>query len=168
MDLSLCPERRNRRVRDLPIRPELRPFYPANWKTLSEEIRFERAGGRCQGCKRPHGATVDCLPDGRWFDASREIWLDGRGRAARLPDLLEPIPRRSTRVILAAAHLDHDPRNNRRRNLRALCQRCHLKHDQPHHLRRRRITCRSRYALGDLFLGFYVELSRLESVMYFY
>jgi hypothetical protein len=29
-------------------------------------------------------------------------------------------------VVLAAAHLDHDPTNNRLRNLRSLCQRCRL------------------------------------------
>jgi hypothetical protein len=42
--------------------------------------------------------------------------------------------------VLAAAHLDHDPRNNRLRNLRSLCQRCHMIHDRPHHLVQRRIT----------------------------
>ena len=36
---------------------------------------------------------------------------------------------RTTHVVLAAAHLDHDPTNNRLRNLRSLCQRCHLIHD---------------------------------------
>ena len=62
---------------------------------------------------------------------------------------------RRTRVVLAAAHLDHDPSNNRRRNLKSLCQRCHLIHDRPHHLARRRITYLLRRALGDLFLGPY-------------
>jgi hypothetical protein len=62
---------------------------------------------------------------------------------------------RRTRVILAAAHLDHDPSNNRLRNLKSLCQRCHLIHDLPHHLARRRITYLLRRALGDLFLGPY-------------
>jgi hypothetical protein len=62
---------------------------------------------------------------------------------------------RTTRVVLAAAHLDHDPANNRLRNLRSLCQRCHILHDRPHHLAQRWITCRLRYALGDLFLGLY-------------
>ena len=57
--------------------------------------------------------------------------------------------------MLATAHLDHNPRNNRRRNLRALCQRCHLIHERPRHLRQRWITCRRRYAIGDLFLGLY-------------
>ena len=64
---------------------------------------------------------------------------------------------RTTRVVLAAAHLDHDPTNNRLRNLRSLCQRCHMIHDRSHHLAQRRITYRLRRALGDLFLGPYVR-----------
>jgi hypothetical protein len=71
---------------------------------------------------------------------------------------MEAAELRSTRVILAAAHLDHDPTNNRRRNLKSLCQRCHMIHDHPHHLARRRITYRLRQALGDLFLGPYRRL----------
>lgn len=62
---------------------------------------------------------------------------------------------RETRVVLAAAHLDHDPRHNRWRNLKSLCQRCHLIHDRAYHLAQRRVTCRLRYAVGDLFLGLY-------------
>ena len=34
-----------------------------------------------------------------------------------------------TRVVLASAHLDHNPGNNRSRNLAALCQRCHMLHE---------------------------------------
>jgi len=59
-------------------------------------------------------------------------------------------------VVLAAAHLDHDPGNNRPRNVRALCQRCHLLHDWPHHrVVQARLTVLLRRALGDLFLGPY-------------
>ena len=64
---------------------------------------------------------------------------------------------RRTRVVLAAAHLDHDPGNNRLRNLKSLCQRCHMIHDRPHHLARRQITYLRRRALGDLFLGPYPD-----------
>jgi hypothetical protein len=60
-----------------------------------------------------------------------------------------------TRVVLAAAHLDSDPTNNRLKNLRALCQRCHMLHDRQHHLTQRWITYRRRSADGDLFLGPY-------------
>src|SRR5271165_7616403 len=62
---------------------------------------------------------------------------------------------RETRVVLAAAHLDHNPSNNRLRNLKSLCQRCQMLHDRPHHLAQRRITYLLRRALGDLFLGPY-------------
>src|SRR5512147_1441263 len=99
----------------MPIRRELRTFYPAHWRELSRRVRFERAGGRCQGCGRPHGTTVRCLPDGRWFDATQSTWRDGKGRVARWPDLEHMLRQRTTRVVLAAAHLDHDPRNNRLR-----------------------------------------------------
>jgi hypothetical protein len=99
--------------------------------------------------------TIRCLPDGRWFDPSRHTWRNGRGRPARWPDLEEAALMRRTRVVSAAAHLDHDPSNNRLRNLRSLCQRCHIIHDRPHHLMQRRITYLLRRALGDLFLGPY-------------
>lgn len=139
----------------MPIRPALRRLYPADWPEISRRVRFERASGACQGCGRPHAQAVRCLPDGRWFDPVRNTWRSARGRPARWPDLIEATQLRNTRVVLAAAHLDHDPANNRRRNLRGLCQRCHLAHDRAHHLAERRITYRLRYALGDLFLGPY-------------
>jgi 5-methylcytosine-specific restriction endonuclease McrA len=139
----------------MPIRRELRPLYPYNWRELSRKLRFERAGGKCQRCGRPHGQTIRVLRDGRWFDAGARSWRDGRARPARWPDLEEAIGMRETRVVLAAAHLDHDPRHNRWCNLKCLCQRCHLMHDRAYHLAQRRITYRLRYALGDLFLGVY-------------
>ena len=141
----------------MPIRRDLRALYPRNWPELSRLVRFTRAAGVCQGCGRPHGALIRCLPDGRWFDPAQTTWRDRRGRTARWPDLMEATWVRTTRVVLAAAHLDHDPRNNRLRNLRSLCQRCHLLHDRTHRLRQRRITYRRRYALGDLFLGPYLR-----------
>jgi hypothetical protein len=50
----------------MPIRAEMRDLYPRDWPEISRRVRFERAGGVCQGCGRPHGVTVRCLPDGRW------------------------------------------------------------------------------------------------------
>ena len=67
----------------MPIKPELRQLYPPDWRELSRKVRFERAGGKCQRCQRPHGATIRVLPDGRWFDPSAKTWRDGRGRPAR-------------------------------------------------------------------------------------
>jgi hypothetical protein len=62
---------------------------------------------------------------------------------------------RQTRVVLAAAPLNHDPTNNRMGNLKSFCQRCPTIHDRPHHQERRRMTYRLRQTLGDLFLGSY-------------
>jgi len=142
----------------VPIRPEIRWLYPIDWRELSITIRFRRAGGRCEGCGRPHGRLVVHLGDGRWWDAERGAWRDGEGRMLRraLPDADALLMRvRITRVVLATAHRDHDPTHNRSRNLAALCQRCHILNDRDEHLRRRRLTYLARRALGDLFTGPY-------------
>ena len=139
----------------MPIRPELRPLYPPHWRELSRRVRFERAKGKCQGCGRPHLVRLRCLPDGRWFDELERTWRDRRGRPARWPDLVEAARFRTTRVVLAAAHLDGNPANNRLANLKSLCQRCHVLHDVRHHTRQRWITYRRRWALEDFFLGQY-------------
>jgi hypothetical protein len=97
------------------------------------------------------------LGDGRWWDAERGDWRNGKGRRlTKLPPLLAwdaELPR--TRVSLACAHLDHDPSNNAGRNLLALCQRCHLEHDRQDNWWRRWRTLRARRAWADLFLGPY-------------
>jgi hypothetical protein len=66
-------------------------------------------------------------------------------------------PAKTTKVVLAEAHLDHDPshRGLRHGNLKAFCQRCHRLHDRPEHRRRIRLTLQRRRALGDLFTGPY-------------
>jgi hypothetical protein len=150
----------------MPIRREFRMLYPPNWADLSQRIRFERAGGRCQGCGRPHLAQVRCLPDGRWFDEAKRTWRDRRGRPARWPDLIDAVDLRLTRVVLAAAHIDNNPANNRLSNLRGLCQRCHMLHDRPFHLAQRWVTYRRRWAIGDLFLGRYgAFVLRIEAAL---
>jgi hypothetical protein len=141
----------------MPIRKEYRWFYPIDWPQLSAVIRFERAEGRCQQCQRPHGRLVYHLGNGRWWDDERQAWRNGRGRQLRsfsAPSFGDPRIR-ATRVFLAAAHVDHDPTNNRPRNLKAFCQRCHMLHDRDEHHRRRWITLTKRKAVGDLFLGLY-------------
>ena len=77
--------------------------YPANWPELSAEIRFERAGNRCEGSS----AYPDCRAQNG-----------------------EPHPITSSKVVLTVAHLDHNKGSSDPRYLRAMCQRCHLKFDQ--------------------------------------
>lgn len=154
----------------MPIRPSQRWFYPIDWRELSQVIRFDRAGGRCERCSRPHRQPVIVGPDGMWWDEGRQGWRDHRGRRSReLPSpsrlaALQPtlagftsLPLRSTYVVLATAHLDQDPGNNASSNLAALCQRCHLAHDRAAHRRQRWMTLFYRRALGDLFAGQYPE-----------
>ena len=93
----------------MPIKPELRWYYPIDWPQISHWVRFVRAKGRCQVCGRPHGAIVRHLGDGRWWDEVLQIWRDGKGRRIPSPALPEDMPVRTTKVVLAAAHLDHDP-----------------------------------------------------------
>ena len=106
----------------MPIAAALRPLYPPDWPAISRRIRFERAGGRCERCGRVHGEMV---PGYR--------------------------PGRITVVVLAACHLDHDPRDNAETNLAAWCQRCHLDHDRDHHRMTRWRRWRARWAIADLF-----------------
>jgi len=82
-----------------------------------------------------------------------ETWRDDQGQEIDWPDYGDYAVLKKMRVVLATAHLDHDPGNNRSSNLKALCQRCHLRHDRKEHRRRARITIRKRRALGDLLEG---------------
>jgi hypothetical protein len=146
----------------MPIRREYRWFYPIDWPQLSAAIRFGRAKGRCEHCRRPHSRLVFHLGDGRWWDEEAATWRNGRGRALSLLTQ-PPAPGDemilTTKVVLATAHLDHNPSNNKTRNLKAYCQRCHMLHDREEHRRRRWIAFRKKNALGDLFLGRYSNLT---------
>ena len=90
----------------MPIRPEHVFLYPIDWKHIS---RFVRAKGCCEHCGRRHNEKVFHLGDGRWWDSQRLYWRSGKGRRIRRPaeDILTV--GRWTSVVLACAHLHHDP-----------------------------------------------------------
>ncbi|WP_242097969.1 hypothetical protein [Sphingomonas sp. CROZ-RG-20F-R02-07] len=135
----------------MPIRAENRWLYPIDWAQLSDAVRFQRAGARCERCARPHRRHVAHLGDGRWWDGEGACWRSGQGRrtAIRAPLTLAGV--RTTYVVLACAHLDHDPGNNAGRNLAALCQRCHMLHDAAEHRWQRWWNGFRRRAIRDLF-----------------
>ena len=120
-----------------PIHPEDRDRYPANWREISDSIRFDRAGGECE-CT---GECGDTHPRGRCRAPHGERIVRAKGRpsfwAYAVGDEDQAI-----KVILTVAHLDHTPENCEPENLRAMCQRCHLRYDRAHHAasRRRRTT----------------------------
>lgn len=85
----------------MPIKPENRARYPADWPYVSQAIRCA-AGNRCQGSP----AYPDCNAQNG-----------------------QPHPVTGSRVVLTVAHLNHKPEDCRPENLKAWCQRCHLKYD---------------------------------------
>lgn len=104
----------------MPIRPENRDRYPADWKDISLRIR-KRARWQCEckgECGKPH-------PRGRC-----EL-----GQGDRIGDC--------GKVVLTVAHLDHQPENCCDENLRAMCQGCHLRYDVDHHRETRARTRRA-------------------------
>lgn len=91
----------------MPIKPENRSRYPANWREIRQKILI-RAWNCCEGSPR--------------YPACRAA--NG-----------EPHPVTGSVVVLTCAHLDQQPENNDPENLRALCQRCHNTHDSEHRQR---------------------------------
>jgi hypothetical protein len=117
----------------MPIRHENRWLYPIDWEQLSGTIRFKRAGARCERCARPHLKRIAHLGDGRWWDATTSCWRSDQGKRISMKSNVNLSSVRTTYVVLACAHLDHDPTNSLPTNLQALCQRCHMINDAVEH-----------------------------------
>ena len=142
----------------MPIKPENRRRYPANWPEIRERIRA-RSGNRCEWCGVENHALGGRTPSGEFCRASplgekklRLEWpkpgtdgpcLDGRGVTHVL---------RIIRIVLTVAHVhDHRPEACDLDNLAHLCQRCHNRHDKDMRQRNAATTRREGKALGDLF-----------------
>lgn len=124
----------------MPIKPENRALYPANWRAISERIRFQRAGGRCEctgECGEEHAMTMDTpVYNERTGSTMRRTRVDTRCRARHS----RPHPLTGSNVVLTTAHLDHNPLACADSNLLAMCQRCHLRYDHEHHAEQRSAT----------------------------
>jgi hypothetical protein len=140
----------------MPILPENKARYPADWPAIAHRIK-NRAGWRCEGspdfpdCRVAHNRLGARDKAGRWLDAHP---LEEKLFGLRWPSPGfmgwcgdPPQELRIVRVVLTVAHLDHQPENCDDANLRAWCQRCHLHYDRHHHAE----TRRERRAVGDLF-----------------
>lgn len=139
----------------MPIKPENKARYPADWKLIRASI-LERAGDRCEQC---HVANGDMIARGidkdagtfQRFEGDGEVYDAEDGRLLGRCKASEYTGNRWTRVVLTIAHLDHLPENCAPENLKALCQRCDLSYDAEHHRKNAAETRRSRKAIGDLF-----------------
>lgn len=121
----------------MPIKPENKKLYPKNWKAIRAEI-LERARGHPGSSMRP--ACEMCHVIDGW------VYHRHKNGAPFFPDLCPSIDTplskgyRRVKIVLTIAHLNHNPRDNRRSNLKALCQQCHLRHDAKHHAKTARET----------------------------
>lgn len=144
----------------MPIRPENRHRYPADWRAISAAIK-ERASDACEACGAPNRQMIrrGTTPDGYplWREAEATAYENGYSAITGAEvedsgldtcDWGNPV-----RVILTVAHLDHQPENCDPSNLRAWCQRCHNLYDAPMRAAGRRLRARMAAAAGDLFIG---------------
>lgn len=144
----------------MPIKPENRALYPANWPAIRAAI-LERAGHRCE---HPD-CTARNYAFGIWH-ATREGWRWGeihdgqdparsfrqaRQRAAEVDFARGEEGPKPIVIVLTIAHLNHDPTDCSDDNLRALCQRHHLAHDHDHHRANAQATRRARLNTPELF-----------------
>lgn len=127
----------------MPIRPENRARYPADWLQIRERI-LTRARGRCEhpGCTATHGTIGFWEKDGKFYPLPDRLW-----HAGYRPGSVVATDRgdfRVIKIVLTIAHLDHTPENCADDNLRAWCQRHHLAYDAEHHKRTAYATRRAR------------------------
>lgn len=136
----------------MPIKPENRGRYPANWKTEIRPAILKRANNRCEFCGVPNyrlgyrdGQGKFKAVDERQFSEGQIIQYilaetdDQKWYLDKDPMLcaVQHGEAKVFKIVLTIAHLDHTPENNDPDNLRALCQKCHLNHDKDHHRRSR-------------------------------
>lgn len=147
----------------MPIKPENRARYPADWPAISLAAR-ERAGWRCQheGCAAHQYAV------GWWSRGFRGLWTwkpewprdgvfmgqtysDAREVAAGIFAAQGESGAPPTVIVLTVAHLNHQPEDCRPENLAAMCQRHHLAYDSDHHRSTAYATRRARANTPELF-----------------
>lgn len=126
----------------VPIKPENKGRYPANWKSEVRPAILKRAENEhgwpcCEECAVPNHAWGWRTDDGTFHDGGTESMA--RDLAPEGATVLQ--------IVLTIAHLDHQPENCDPANLKAWCQRCHLRYDAP----RKRADARAAKAVGDMF-----------------
>ena len=104
----------------MPIKPENRAKYPADWKEIRTRI-LARAENRCERCGVQNGADYCRLVEHPEVALPLSVASMVRGAQAGPP----------VRIVLTIAHLDSDLVDHSDANLQALCQRCHNLLDAP-------------------------------------
>lgn len=137
----------------MPIKPENRARYPANWKAIRKAI-LTRAGNACEQCKTPNRTRIARSTgnnEGTYMLDSAEAFCADTGKLLGRCRHSDNGLLRMTDIVLTISHADHIVEHCDESNLRALCQRCHLRHDAEYHKASAQATRRARLAVVDLF-----------------
>ena len=123
----------------MPIRPEMKSRYPADWGKIRARI-LKRAGDRCEWCGVRNGIAGWRRADGTFVPLDQPP--------------IRPEDSKVITIVLTIAHIhDRSPENCDDGNLAALCQKCHLDHDRDQHEQSRLAREREeQIAAGQLFL----------------
>ncbi len=152
----------------MPIRPENRDRYPADWPQIRDHI-LARALRCCEGSPDfPHCR----VRNGEWGRWENGVFIVANKRA--ILDVLKPEQpgkwirpplmwggEKIIEIVLTIGHLDHVPEHCDPENLRAWCQRCHLNYDATHHAQTRYSTRRAGRAI-DMFPSDSLPLQRTQ------
>lgn len=137
----------------MPIKPENKARYPANWADIRAAI-LARANHCCEQCKVPNGERI-ARGAGRYVDTYQmndaEVYCADTGENLGRVRMGDYEVKNMVDIVLTIAHLDHVPENCDPSNLRAWCQRCHLRYDAKHHAETARLTRRARLNTPDMF-----------------
>ena len=137
----------------MPIKPENKARYPADWKDIRAAILL-RAHDCCEQCKVPNGERI-ARGSGRHADtyqmSDANVYDANTGEHLGRVRMSEYEFKNMVNIVLTIAHLDHQPENCSPENLRAWCQRCHLRYDAEHHAANAAATRRARKAVAELF-----------------
>ena len=127
--------------------------YPPNWTKEIVPRILVRADHKCENCGVPNGTTLTSLAldvkdvDGRY--KIKRFWLTDESDVIRMAPFAKP-DRKTVKVVLTIAHLDHDETNHDvpDERLRAWCQYCHLNYDASEKYRRA-VAKSPQFDLGD-------------------
>lgn len=137
----------------MPIKPENRSRYPANWNEIRAAI-LARAGDCCEQCKVANGKRIarGAGPFASTYQVdTAEVFDAETGEYIASVRMSEYQVKSMVTIVLTIAHLDHQPENCDPANLRAWCQMHHLRYDAAHHAETARATRHDRKAIADLF-----------------
>ena len=150
----------------MPIKPENKNRYPANWTEIVKRIR-KRSKGLCEKCgvrnysvgyRDEYGDFISCSGNVTMEDygqginpnTGKELTFKESKEMAEWQTQNDEYGYKYIVIVLTVAHKDHIPENCSDENLADWCQKCHNTYDAPHR-KETRLQTRN---LGNLIIEF--------------